>query len=160
MTGGGEAWAKVGPSAESATVQRISSSSAAVAKEAGYVTKYTRHVTSTTSDGLFVLLCFTTIGVFDGSKLDLSSLETNAAAEFLTISTAPPADDDDVIRAVSEPRSIANPKLGLAPLNSEKTTLTTSNSTDDSASPLPTGGSGVTRSSSWPAGGHGEGGNL
>ena len=94
------------------------------------------------------------VGVFDSSKLDLSSLQTNAAAEFLNISTAPPADDDD--GRLSEPLKTANPKLGLAPLNSEKT-LTTSSSSGDPLSPLATSGSVVPRGSSVPAGGHEEG---
>lgn len=83
------------------------------------------------------------VGVFDSSKLDLSSLQTNAAAEFLNISTAPPTDDHH--HRLSEPHETAKPKLGLAPLNSEKT-LTTSNSSGDSSSPLTTGGSVVTSS--------------
>ena len=94
------------------------------------------------------------LGVFDSSKLDLSSLQTNAAAEFLNISTAPPTNND--ARRLSEPRDSAHPKLGLAPLNSEKT-LTTSISSSDPLSPLGTSGSVVARSSSWPASGHGEG---
>ncbi|KAF8512126.1 hypothetical protein JB92DRAFT_3117444 [Gautieria morchelliformis] len=84
------------------------------------------------------------LGVFDGSKLDLSSLETNAAAKFLNLSTAPPTDDDG--RSLSEPHEAPNPKLGLAPLNSEKN-ITASNSSGGTSTPLAPSGSTAGRSS-------------
>ena len=123
---------------------------------------------------LSVRLTLDHIGMFDGSKLDLSSLETNAAAEFLNISTAPPTDNSG--HPLSEPRPTANPKLGLAPLNSERVltgSSTSSAGAERSTSPFgsaagSSSGAGfpfpservnpnVGRSSSWPAGGHREG---
>jgi len=63
------------------------------------------------------------LGILDSSKLDLSSAETNSAAEFVNMSTAPPTDNDN---DSPEPQPIANPKLGLAPLSSEIVATTSS----------------------------------
>ncbi|KIJ57285.1 hypothetical protein M422DRAFT_40768 [Sphaerobolus stellatus SS14] len=63
------------------------------------------------------------LGVLEGSKLDLANVETNAAADFINMSTALPTDNDS-----PEPQAAANMKLGLAPLSSEKALMSTSTS--------------------------------
>lgn len=100
----------MGFSAERVTIEGVSSGAAAVVTEAWYVDLLYLSVT-------FMNFSLSLLGVLETSRLDLSSVETNSAAEFLSMSTAPPAEHDS---ASPEPQLAGgNPKLGLAPLSSE-----------------------------------------